>query len=184
MNWKNLKRRINQVLYKLTHNSFFYWDGCPYNFILAARKDFIMPDINFYTFKEGSDFYKSDMLTDSNNHILVRELMWKTKYGDYRFEWCPMIQLKFFGRYFIWLFEAPGNKDNLDYYESILNYLYRDGNDINLTIKNYCWKTYKDGKWVPKEFNTDWLTSYGYNKRYKEKFRNEFKKLYKKSQFR
>lgn len=156
--WKNTKRLINQILYKSVHNSFFYWDGCPYRWIWKARKDFILPDIKFYSFKEGSDFFHSDILLDNNSVILFRELWWKTKFRDYRFEYCPMIQIRIFGRYFIWVLEAPNGDSNYDYYESILNYLFRDNYNIHNTITKYNWQTLdNNNNWVKKPFNTSFL---------------------------
>lgn len=141
MIWKNTKRLINQILYKSIHNSFFYWDGFPYRCIWRARKDFILPDIKFYSFKEGSDFFHSDILLDNNSIILFRELWWKTKFGDYRFEYCPMIQIRFFGRYFIWALEAPNGSSNYEYYESMLNYMFKYNYNIHETISKYNWYT-------------------------------------------
>lgn len=81
------------------------------------------------------------------------DLIWKTKYGDYRFEYPPQINLVLFGILFnIWL-EAPKddrNKyNNEDYYwESILTYLdYKDIVKTDKVIGSYTIlstnKTYK-----------------------------------------
>lgn len=146
MNWKSIKNKIQHFLYTLTHNKLFYWDGNPYRWIWNARKDFKIPVISFHVIDkkiyDKPNHYIHDHLIWDESIILIRELSWKSKYGMYRFEYCPVIQLNLFGKYFIWLFESPDG-DNLRYYESIMEYLWTYNRNIDELRKNCKWTVFR-----------------------------------------
>lgn len=58
-------------------------------------------------------------------HVTNLDVMWKTKWGDYRYEFPPTLSIVLFGFSFNWWLTAPveGPSKNDDYWESILWYL-------------------------------------------------------------
>jgi len=77
-------------------------------------------------------------------------LGWKTKWGDYRYEWPPQFTIVFFGLSMSWWLTAPTDKgvaDEDDYWESILNYInYKDLSVVNKTM----------GKWQHQDNTTSY----------------------------
>lgn len=139
---------MGNFLYKLAHNKLIDIYALPINKWFKARKDFIPPKIKFYKFRNDSDFYLSSLMYQEDAIININDFEWKSKYGDYRFEWLPYILIKIGNWRLLWTFEAPDG-DNTHYYELILNYLYKYDKDYDKTIKNYGWSTWVDGKWAP-----------------------------------
>lgn len=70
-------------------------------------------------------------------HIFNYDLGWKTKWGDYRYEWPPQFTIVLFGLSFSWWLTAPTDRD-YDYWESVLNYIeYKDLYKTNKVMGQY-----------------------------------------------
>ena len=69
-------------------------------------------------------------------YIFNHDVIWKTKYDDYRYEYPPQFTIVIFGWSFNWWLIAPTNNvyDNDNYWESILWYL--DTHSLDETDKN------------------------------------------------
>lgn len=67
------------------------------------------------------------------------DLIWKTKFRDYRYEFPPQFTLVFFGLSISFWLDAPEDSMNklhdTDYWECILNYLYKHDKDLIKTYK-------------------------------------------------
>ena len=101
------------------------------------------------------------------------DLFWKTKYGDYRYEFPPQFILVLFGISFsVWLTNPVGeSKYDDDYWESILWYI-EHGDIIKVEKEMGCWK-HSDGsqeyrldeRFLKKPFNNS-LKQYRIDKKY------------------
>lgn len=74
-------------------------------------------------------------------HIFNYDVMWKTKYDDFRYEFPPQFTIVFFGLSFSWWLTSPkSDKDDYGcddfYWETILDYLYAYNKDFVKTIKS------------------------------------------------
>jgi hypothetical protein len=132
--WKNTKRLTKSIIYNSYHNNFLYIDSIPLSTWWKARKVFAKPKLEYYFFKRNSYVYVKDLNPYSHSIINIYDFEWKTKYGDYRFEYCPQIVIKIFGYYFIMIWTDPSGKgDNMNYYETLMNYLWEYKCDIEKT---------------------------------------------------
>ena len=84
-------------------------------------------------------------------YFIWSRLGWKDKYESPRFEWCPSFQIYFFGLQFCIWWVSP-MKENEQYYEQILWYLYYSDKDIIKAEKTWGWKTAGKSTW-----NNDYL---------------------------
>ena len=76
-------------------------------------------------------------------HIFNHDMIWKTKFEDYRFEFPPQFTIVFFGISLSFWLQAPVDKDDpfgyYSYWESILWYLNECNLDENYKRKNKNW---------------------------------------------
>lgn len=104
----------------------------------------------------------------------IHSIDYKNKFGEWRFEQAPYIQLNLFGYAFKLVFNCPFPDDEIcecGYWEAILdiycNYAYNGNNNFNLykVLENNTW-TNRDGE---KENMTRTLTRYGLKRYYYDK---------------
>ena len=160
MSIKFLKQYINRLKYNIW--SYFWYKSPIYinlNFTKIfwywwkCRRDFLKPVIVKHKLKRG-DCLNSDYFylnTDVNNkllHIDFHPLDWKTKYGDYRFEGVPYIIIVLKNKAWVWGLEAPlweqlsnhsWQRNNMLYWEGILDYRYTYNKNIIKTYQNNIW---------------------------------------------
>lgn len=137
--------------------------GTPY---FLPRKTVHHPN-GTYVFKEVKYFWFN-----------IIPLGWKTKFGNYRFEWNPMISFVFFKKQFvIWI--QPNTIDEADsvYWEAFLTYNDTKGDKITRfkqTIRKYSciWISYQDGKKIETDYYFNILKS-----KYIELYKKEYPTL-------
>lgn len=122
-------------------NPLYYW--------WKVRKIFKRPKCHFIY---GKDiwFFGMYICKEYYNpiiHIKFQGLGWKTKYGEYRHEWDPYIQICFFRKWhLIWLFNWVTKEDrdssvrSIATWEAILDYLYNN-KTIEECISNHTWES-------------------------------------------
>lgn len=78
-------------------------------------------------------------------YVFNHDMIWKTKWSEYRFEYPPQFSIVIFGYSFNWWLTSPGtDSQDYDYWESILYYLYEYKDDPD-------WKekvTKRMGNWI------------------------------------
>lgn len=123
------------------------YDSFPNKIYKQCKDVIVKPKRRFVYYKDNSDFYIPDLHIFYDSFIQWSDFDWKTKYGDYRFEWLPYFAIRLFGWNFVWYWESPDDS-NTRYYEFILNYLYVYNKDINKTLQNNKWQRLVDKKWI------------------------------------
>lgn len=165
-NWyKKLKYKIFDIKWKIYswwfHSSPIYiniefWK-C-YKEYWKARKIFYAPYIVKYVLTKpdeyvGSDYFgceslDADYIKNKWFYINCTGLGTKSKWNDIQFEWVPRIVIKWFGKLYIYGFEAPLierfadgtiRTNNHLYWEAIAQYVYQFNNDIIKTYNNNLW---------------------------------------------
>lgn len=137
-----MKIKMGRLLSK-----FIEYYSFPNKLYNKCKSDIVKPKRKFVCYRNNSDFYCPDLHLFYDSIIQWSDVDWKTKFGDYRFEWLPYFAIKLFGWNFVWYWEAPDDS-NSRYYEFILNYLYVCNKDVQKTLKYNKWQRLVDNKWV------------------------------------
>lgn len=137
-----MKKFVERMLSKIIE-----YDSFPNKIYNQCKDDIVKPKRRFVCYKNTSYFYIPDLHLFYDTPIQWSDVDWKTKYGDYRFEWLPYFAIRLFGWNFVWYWESPDDS-NTRYYEFILNYLYVYNKDIEKTLKNNKWQRLVDKKWI------------------------------------
>lgn len=122
---------------------FFQFIWC----LLQICKTFKLPKIEYSFGKKKNmlPWWANNEIYEVKNNIFTLFLFgigYKTKFGEFRYESFPRINMFLFDKWELYIgFRAPGkdikNKNDMLYYESILDYVYTFNKDIIKTFNNH-----------------------------------------------
>ena len=139
--FNSIKRIMENIRSKIIEH-----DSFPNKLYKKFKNDIVKPKRKFVCYRNNSDFYVPDLHLFYDSIIQWSDFDWKTKFGDFRFEWLPYFAIRLCGWNFVWYWESPDDS-NYRYYEFILNYLYTCDKDVNKTLVRHRWNKLIDGKW-------------------------------------
>lgn len=136
---------------------------------------FVKPKLRFYFGPWRKDpisrFYRRGPLIWLTFNIFNRDICWKTKWGDYRFEYPGQFTIVFFGLSFsVWNTCPIRDSDDEDYWEAILHYINSKKETPIEKLKDV---NVKLGRWVVLDENCKEIGARRLNKEFlKEPYKN------------
>lgn len=131
------------------NNPYYYW--------WKVRKHFVRPKWKLvYHGKEPTWFYGMYINSEYYNRFFdfqIKGLGWKSKWGEYRHEWDPMIILTIFRKYqCVWMLTYVNDQDpdshtrNVATWEAILDMTSGKHPPLSKIIENHTWIRYKNNE--------------------------------------
>lgn len=113
----------------------FIWEEDPLKLWRQCKEAFVMPEI--ITRKISPDDTTAKIFD-----FRVSGLGWKSKFGNYEFEYPPFIDICLFNKWrWQFVFEAPqlNNTNELCYWEGMMDWLWNNDKDIIKTYEDNIW---------------------------------------------